>query len=675
MKLILQFLIQAKSKELIQRRSLIDAGSSEDSDLQAMDNILQAMVLLQYFSHPRTRHHSSASQCWSWVELLFDSKAAYWGARINTALLDATRVTNVNFGANERNFHIFYLLCEHRMHPRLAGLHLLPASRYRYLSSGEQKELAPTDFETVDALEMNLRAFRCLGVSEEELNVIVRLLAGILHLGNIDFVQEDDKVKITNQAQVDIAAKMLHIQSKKLHDALLRPTLTESLLSRDALARDIYHGLFGELISLINRGLVDDCDEPRQNCLSLSVLDVCPGSNDDAKTLESLLTHYGNAQLLLHFYQEAFFKEKKAYEQDDVKISHLAFPSPQPTHDTVAQLEKDINLLISQDPNTSVHPLLRDILTNCMHGRTPDKIAQLWKGRSHPRQGLDDMLARVAATRPHFLRCIRPNRGMKPDIFDRASVQQQLELGATFHAARLKTDGYPFRATKQRFLHRFHYCIPRARRKDMLATSPQGLIDAMQIIAQEQKLETFSKDQIQVGKENVFWTMAQQQVFDVLLAPERLIACIKLQSFFRGCLVRKGNANRKQIYQRSRAVIANIKSYSAADPEATKRELSELAASEVRLPIVDRIRQWKLWLTHYYQVISDLKTVAQHPDSLAAVEGVLSRVELESFLLLAPVESKMPTSASPTTQLLLRHTPSASSIGELRQKEFQVQTK
>lgn len=676
MKLILQYLIQAKSKELIQRRSKIDSGPTEDSDSQALDNILQAMILLQYFSHPQTRHHSNASQCWSWVELFFDAKAAHTGARIHAALLDANRVTNANFEANEKNFHIFYLLCEHRMHPRLVGLGLLPASEYRYLSGSEQKESGPNDFETVDALEMNLRAFRCLGVKDEELNVILRLLAGILLLGNINIVLEGEQVTISNPTQVDAAAKMLHIHSKKLHEALLRPTLKDSLLSRDTLAQDIYHGLFSELISLVNRGLMEmDCDnDPQQNYLSLSVLDVCPGSSDeDGKTLESLLTHYGNAQLMLHFYQQVFLNEKKAYEQDDVKISHLTFPSSQPTQDTLAQLERDINFLISQDSNTSVHPLLRDILTNNLYGRSPDKIAQLWKGKSHPRAGLSDMLARVETTRPHFLRCIRPNRGMKPDAFDRTSVQQQLELGAAFHAARLKTEGYPFRALKPPFLHRFQYCIPRARRKDLLVGSPllvEQLIDALEIVARDQNLAAFSKDEIQVGKTNVFWTLAQQEVLDVLLAPERLAACIKLQALFRGCLVRKGNANRKQTYQRAYALIQTIKSYSAVDPEFLKKELLELSASEVKLPIMERVRQWKLWITHYHQVVADLKTVLQYPDSLAAVEGVFGRVELESFLLAAP-ESKLPSSPATTSHLLLRHTPSVVNVAELRQKEFQ----
>ena len=100
MKLILQYLIQTKSKELIQR-SMIDAGPAEKVDLKAMDNILQAMVLLQYFSQPQTRHHSNASRCWSWVELFFDSNAAYSGARIHATLLDANRVTDTNFEANE----------------------------------------------------------------------------------------------------------------------------------------------------------------------------------------------------------------------------------------------------------------------------------------------------------------------------------------------------------------------------------------------------------------------------------------------------------------------------------------------------------------------------------------------------------------------------------------------
>ncbi|CAN0237882.1 unnamed protein product, partial [Laminaria digitata] len=48
-------------------------------------------------------------------------------------------------------------------------------------------------------------------------------------------------------------------------------------------------------------------------------------------------------------------------------------------------------------------------------------------------------------TRPHYIRCIKPNDNAEPDEVSRVRVMEQLRYGGVLEAVRVARSGYPVR--------------------------------------------------------------------------------------------------------------------------------------------------------------------------------------------------------------------------------------
>lgn len=134
---------------------------------------------------------------------------------------------------------------------------LLDVNKYFYLNQGGT-DCAPgrVDFASLQS------AMQVLGVSDKEQNGIVRVLAAVLHLGNVYFHRRQlrhgqEGVELGSDAEVKWTAHLLQISDEKLHKALTtRITETrqerlftplgidQALDSRDAFAKVLYSGLF-----------------------------------------------------------------------------------------------------------------------------------------------------------------------------------------------------------------------------------------------------------------------------------------------------------------------------------------------------------------------------------------------------------------------------------------------
>ncbi len=96
------------------------------------------------------------------------------------------RVSDVEEG--HRNFNIFYELLNGADKDLRKRITVLPLDYYDYLNGGVGKIEDINDGERFKELQ---RAFTGIGLSKDEQHTIFKVLAGILHLGNISFKEED----------------------------------------------------------------------------------------------------------------------------------------------------------------------------------------------------------------------------------------------------------------------------------------------------------------------------------------------------------------------------------------------------------------------------------------------------------------------------------------------------
>lgn len=218
------------------------------------EQILEAAPLLEAFGNARTARNDNSSRFGKYLEVYF-KHGAIVGAKITQYLLEKSRI--VTQAPGERNYHVFYELLGGLSEAERTKYGLLEASKYFYLNQGGS-DCAPgrVDWASLQG------AMQVLGVSENEQNGIVRILASVLHLGNVYFHRRQmrhgqEGVEVGSDAEIKWAAHLLQISAEGLHLSLTtRMTearterlhtplgIDQALDSRDAFAKVLYSGLF-----------------------------------------------------------------------------------------------------------------------------------------------------------------------------------------------------------------------------------------------------------------------------------------------------------------------------------------------------------------------------------------------------------------------------------------------
>ncbi|GAA6092394.1 unconventional myosin-If, partial [Tachysurus ichikawai] len=147
--------------------------------------ILQSNPLLEAFGNAKTVRNNNSSRFGKYFEIQFSRGGEPDGGKISNFLLEKSRVVSQN--ENERNFHIFYQLIEGSSAQQKEGLGIMTPDYYNYLNqSGTYKVDGTNDssdfHETMEAMQV-------IGIPGEDQMQALQIVAGILHLGNVSFIE------------------------------------------------------------------------------------------------------------------------------------------------------------------------------------------------------------------------------------------------------------------------------------------------------------------------------------------------------------------------------------------------------------------------------------------------------------------------------------------------------
>ncbi|GJX75101.1 myosin-9-like protein isoform X1 [Tanacetum coccineum] len=360
--------------------------------------VLESNPVLEAFGNAKTVRNNNSSRFGKFVEIQFDKHGRISGAAIRTYLLERSRVCQIS--DPERNYHCFYLLCA-APPEEIEKYKLGEPKSFHYLNQSKCYQLVGIN-EAQDYLATR-RAMDVVGISDQDQEAIFRLVAAILHLGNVEFIKgkevdssllKDEKSKF----HLKMTAELLMCDRAALEDALLKRVMVTpeevikrslnpeaATISRDGLAKTLYCRLFDWLVNKINMSIGQD---PNSKSL-IGVLDIYGFESFKLNSFEQFCINFTNEKLQQHFNQHVFKMEQEEYTKEQIDWSYIEFVD-----------NKDVLELIEKKPG-GIIALLDEacMFPKSTHETFSQKLYQTFK--SHPRF-VKPKLARSDFTISHY---------------------------------------------------------------------------------------------------------------------------------------------------------------------------------------------------------------------------------------------------------------------------------
>lgn len=321
--------------------------------------ILEANPILEAFGNAKTIRNDNSSRFGKYIDIHFNQHGVIEGAKIEQYLLEKSRI--VSQSQDERNYHIFYCLLAGLSKEEKQRLELGDASQYRYLTGGGSITCEGRD----DAAEFaDIRsAMKVLLFSDQEIWEILKLLAALLHIGNIKYkasvIDNLDATEIPDLTNVQRVASLLGVPKQPLIDALTRKTLfahgetvvstlsrDQSVDVRDAFVKGIYGRLFVLIVSKINNAIYRPKNSARS---AIGVLDIFGFENFHTNSFEQFCINYANENLQQFFVQHIFKLEQEEYNLEAINWQHIEFVDNQDALDLIASKQLNIMALIDEE--------------------------------------------------------------------------------------------------------------------------------------------------------------------------------------------------------------------------------------------------------------------------------------------------------------------------------------
>uniref|UniRef100_A0A8C4I603 Unconventional myosin-VI n=1 Tax=Dicentrarchus labrax TaxID=13489 RepID=A0A8C4I603_DICLA len=346
-------------------------GTGQDID----ERIVEANPLLEAFGNAKTVRNNNSSRFGKFVEIHFNEKNAVVGGFVSHYLLEKSRICRQS--SEERNYHIFYRLCAGATEDIRQKFHLSSPDTFRYLNRGCTRFFASKDTDKQilqnrkspehmksgplkdpllddqgDFNRMSV-AMKKIGLDDTEKLDLFRVVAGVLHLGNIDFEEAGSTsggcaIKNQSSQTLEHCAELLGLEEEDLRVSLTtRVMLTtaggakgtvikvplkveQANNARDALAKAVYSRLFDHVVTRVNQ-----CFPFDSSANFIGVLDIAGFEYFEHNSFEQFCINYCNEKLQQFFNERILKEEQELYQREGLGVNEVHYVDNQDCIDLV----------------------------------------------------------------------------------------------------------------------------------------------------------------------------------------------------------------------------------------------------------------------------------------------------------------------------------------------------
>uniref|UniRef100_A0A480TYA2 Myosin-9 n=1 Tax=Sus scrofa TaxID=9823 RepID=A0A480TYA2_PIG len=321
------------TKKVIQYLAHVASSHKSKKDQGELERqLLQANPILEAFGNAKTVKNDNSSRFGKFIRINFDVNGYIVGANIETYLLEKSRA--IRQAKEERTFHIFYYLLSGAGEHLKTDLLLEPYNKYRFLSNGHVTIPGQQD---KDMFQETMEAMRIMGIPEEEQMGLLRVISGVLQLGNIVFKKErnTDQASMPDNTAAQKVSHLLGINVTDFTRGILTPrikvgrdyvqkaqTKEQADFAIEALAKATYERMFRWLVLRINKALDKT---KRQGASFIGILDIAGFEIFDLNSFEQLCINYTNEKLQQLFNHTMFILEQEEYQREGIEWNFIDF--------------------------------------------------------------------------------------------------------------------------------------------------------------------------------------------------------------------------------------------------------------------------------------------------------------------------------------------------------------
>ncbi|CAJ0562687.1 unnamed protein product, partial [Mesorhabditis spiculigera] len=293
--------------------------------------LLETNPILEAFGNAKTSRNNNSSRFGKFVEIHFDNKNLVTGGHVSHYLLEKSRIYLrrgcVDFFArpgNERGIN---------------------ADR---LAPKAQTRVDPIVDDAADFKRLLSCLEKC-GLNEGMRKQVLSTVAGVLHLGNVDFVaveeggkdgsrvspgeSEKSAIRAAGMFGIDVQQLRLALTTRAMQPSRggMKGTLilvplkpAEASAARDALAKAIYSRLFDWIVATINKSI------PFTNSHNyIGVLDIAGFEYFTINSFEQFCINYCNEKLQNFFNERILKEEQELYAKEGLGVDRIEFADNQ----------------------------------------------------------------------------------------------------------------------------------------------------------------------------------------------------------------------------------------------------------------------------------------------------------------------------------------------------------
>uniref|UniRef100_A0A915EJG7 Myosin motor domain-containing protein n=1 Tax=Ditylenchus dipsaci TaxID=166011 RepID=A0A915EJG7_9BILA len=511
-----------KSNNLNNRRISSLAGSG-DSNAKIEDRVLASNPIMEAIGNAKTVRNDNSSRFGKFIQINFSDNFSVSGAEMKTYLLEKSRV--VFQSKCERNFHIFYQMCSSPRHPVLKDLNLFSADHFLYtnaevldISKQKQHDIfrvlagvlflgnvvfeANGDKTSVQSSCSEFIQHLCHSLLEIDQNYLETwLTAREIRAGGEVMRKNLSRQEAKNNK--DAIAKIIYTCLfqwivEKINENLMHSQ--EAKVKRGQLAEAKFIGVLD-----IYGFETFETNSFEQFCINYANEKLQQQFNQHVFKLEQLeYDKEGISWIHIDFYDNQpcidliesnpgiivyLDEQSKTGRGTDIEwlnqmsnckvlkqSEHFQVPKIRDSSFTVkhfsSPVKYNINGFIEKNKDTAneqlldtfaktkfkfLKEILGDVLASSSTGARRKKTVAV-----QFRDSLKELINILSSTRPHYIRCIKPNDEKESFYFEPKRAIQQLRACGVLETVRISAAGFPSRWTYENFSKRYRILYPEA---------------------------------------------------------------------------------------------------------------------------------------------------------------------------------------------------------------------